>query len=250
MKNYADYAKSSISMSKDDKFIKTLDEIFERNLIKNIVESGTFKGTGSTTTIAESIIRTNSSINKFYTLEVDKKFHKIAVKNLKKFNFIKPIWGISVSPKEAVDFINNDDAIINHIKYPDIFIDTIENPKDFYINEINGQLSKITEKRNFFSNLFSVKNDNETFQENVFDHLLPNLINETPLILLDSAGGIGFFEFKTVLKHLMNSPFIIILDDVNHLKHFRSLNYIRESNNFKILNESIEDGWIIAEHKI
>lgn len=249
MKNYAEYSKGSISMSKDKKFLKTIDEVFNEYDIKVIVESGTFKGTGSTTTIAEAVIKNNIALESFYTIEVDYNFYKIAKKNLKKFKFVHPLWGLSVDQDKAISFIQNDDAIINHSNYPDVYIDTLNNPAEFYLNEINGQLSRSVKKKYRFSNFFNIRRNKDEFLKNVFDTLLPKIKTKSLLILLDSAGGIGYLEFKTVLQYLVNSEFIIILDDVHHLKHFRSLQFIRESSNFKILNESLEDGWVIARYK-
>lgn len=248
MKDYALYARSSISMSNDELFLKTIDNIFTKYPIKTIIESGTFKGTGSTTTLAKAIIKNRALIDNFYTIEVDHNFYKVAKKWLKKYKFVHPIWGLSVDESEAISFIENDEAINNHTKYPDIYIDTLTNPKDFYLNEIKGQLSK-TAKKSFIDSLFSFKSNNDFFKTNVFASLLPKVTDQIPLILLDSAGGIGFLEFNTVLKYLHNSEFIIILDDIHHLKHFRSLQYIKSSNNFQIIAENVIDGWVVARHK-
>ena len=248
MKDYAAYPRSSISMSKDEKFLNTIDGIFRDNVITTIIESGTFKGTGSTTTIAESVVRNKVDIECFYTIEVDYRFYTIAKKNLKKYKFIHPIWGLSVDQNKAISFIENDDAIKNHSNYPDVYIDTLNNPVEFYLNEINGQLSKTEKKKPFFLSLFADSKKHTEFAKNVFATLLPKVQTQTSLILLDSAGGIGFLEFKTVLEYLADAEFIIILDDIHHLKHFRSLQFIRESGNFKILNESLADGWVVAKY--
>ena len=247
MKDYALYARSSISMSNDQLFLTTIDKIFELYPIKTIIESGTFKGTGSTTTLAKAIVKSNVSIDNFYTIEVDHSFYTAAKKWLKKYDFFHPIWGMSVDENEAINFIENDEAINVHTKYPDIYIDTLINPKDFYLNEIKGQLSK-TNKQSFLSKLFNFRSQNDTFQMNVFKSLLPKVKDQMPLVLLDSAGGIGFLEFNTVLKYLGNSDFIMILDDIHHLKHFRSLKHIKSSGNFQIIAENLADGWVVARH--
>lgn len=248
MKDYAQYIKSSISMSKDQDFINTLEEIIKNNKIRYIVESGTYIGTGSTKTIADILLKNESTINKFYTIEVDDSFFQKAKKNLKKYSFVEPIWGLSVDPDEAIRFIRTDDAIINHEKHPDIFIDTLNNPIDFYTNEIKGQLSKTNKKGNFLNRLFSNNTLQKGFRTNIFKDLLPAIKNTNPIILLDSAGGIGMLEFNTVLDLMRNNSFIIILDDIHHLKHFRSLAYIENSPNFTIINMSIQDGWAIASY--
>ncbi|MEO7306363.1 MAG: hypothetical protein ABIR78_15055 [Ferruginibacter sp.] len=250
MKDYASYAKGSISMSKDTVFIDTVESIINKNDISYIVESGTYMGTGSTRTISDILVKTKKNIKKFYTIEVDNAFFRKAKKNLKKYLFVEPIWGISIDPEEAIQFVNSDDAIMNHEKYPDVFIDTLNNPVEFYTNEIRGQFSRTSLKPNLWDKIFKQRAlSEEKFRTNVFSELLPKIKDTNPIILLDSAGGIGLLEFNTVLKYMSNNKFIIILDDIHHLKHFRSLAYIENSPNFIIINKSIQDGWVIASYQ-
>ncbi len=167
-----------------------------------------------------------------------------------KYSFVEPIWGISVDPEDAIRFVSTDDAIANHQQYPDVFIDTLVNPVEFYTNEIKGKFSQINVKPGLWNKIFRKKaSSEEKFQENVFKTLLPKVRNFNPIILLDSAGGIGWLEFKTMLEYMSNNPFFIILDDIHHLKHFRSLRHVENSPKFTILNKSIEDGWVIASYK-
>jgi hypothetical protein len=250
MKDYANYAKGSISMSKDKVFIDTVERVINNNDINYIVESGTYMGTGSTRTISDILAKNKKKVTKFYTIEVDNTFYRKAKKNLKKYPFVEPIWGLSVDPEEAIRFVNTDDAISNHEKYPDVFIDTLINPVEFYTNEIKGQLSRTGIKPGLLDKIFKKKTlSKEKFQTNVFKELLPKIKNSKPIILLDSAGGIGLLEFNTVLEYMGNNEFIIILDDIHHLKHFRSLAYIENSQKFTIINKSIQDGWVIASYK-
>jgi hypothetical protein len=71
-----------------------------------------------------------------------------------------------------------------------------------------------------------------------------------PLVLLDSAGGVGFLEFKTVLQILEGSSFFIILDDIHHLKHFRSYAHIKSDPSFMILGENLQHGWVVAKKNV
>jgi hypothetical protein len=69
-----------------------------------------------------------------------------------------------------------------------------------------------------------------------------------PLIVLDSAGGIGYLEFSTVLKVMEGHPYLLLLDDICHLKHFRSYNYICSERQFAVLGERKESGWLLARY--
>lgn len=251
MKNYGEYNKWSVSMAANEKFLNSLDKLFQSENIDCIVESGTYKGTGSTKSLAESVIKNKVQLKHFYTLEVDHDLFSIAKKNLAKYPFITCLWGLSVPPKEAISFINNDDAIENHEKYPDVYIDNLENPKEFYLNEIYGKLSQ-NEKKGFFKKIKKIWNSGykkDNFKEDIFGEILPKVKNLCPLILLDSAGGIGYLEFISVMNYLKDSDFILILDDIHHLKHFRSLIDIKRDSKFTLQNFDIEDGWLIAKYR-
>jgi hypothetical protein len=61
---------------------------------------------------------------------------KIAHPNLKQFPVVDGRWGLSVGRKKAIEFIGRDPAIRNHDEYPEIFIDDVNYPVDFYTREI------------------------------------------------------------------------------------------------------------------
>jgi len=247
MKKYSDYEHASISMSKDSQFIAALTRLFSERTITHVFESGTFNGLGSTTTLAKTILSSKSKMEKFITLEVDQNFHSQAKRNLLSYSFITPVLGLSVSQSEALEFISKDAAILHHEKYPDIFIDNIEDPQGFYYNEIKGKLSQKTESWLGFLSFFRKPHLNE-FVENAFDKFLPEFKGKSSLILLDSAGGLGFFEFQKVSQLLADESYCLILDDIHHLKHFRSYETIKMDARFSILDINLDHGWLIAEH--
>jgi len=237
-------------MSADELFLAALDTLFLTNEIGAIVESGTYVGSGSSTMLAKSIIKSGKTIPAFITIEVDKSFYKKAVRNLAKYKFITPIWGLSISTAEAKAFIENDEAILHHEKYPDIFIDTLDEPASFYLNEVNGQLSRVGE-RSFFrkiKNLISPSNKT-SFEENVFERIIPPIKNVVPLFLLDSAGGLGYLEFQKVKTMMDGNTHFLILDDIHHLKHFRSYRDVSEDSNYQIIAKNLENGWLIAKYE-
>jgi hypothetical protein len=67
----------------------------------------------------------------------------------------------------------------------------------------------------------------EISQNVVVDNALELLCNNDrkQLIFLDSAGGVGYLEYLWVMnlpnEYLMNK--ILMLDDINHIKHYRSV---------------------------
>lgn len=245
MISYADHPNASISMSSKEDFTKALNRLFEENNIEYIFESGTFNGTGSTTKLANAAIVNNRQIKQFVTVERSKRFFQEAQKNLAQFAFITPVWGLTVNVAEAKEFVKQDDAINNHEKYPDIFIDNTTSPRKFYLDELDGRLSQGIKDKIKAAFTFS----KDVIEENFFQKYLPGMASKKPLILLDSAGGIGYFEFQQVMKYMAGNDFFLVLDDVHHLKHFRSYRDVKADSHFTILNENYAQGWVLAKYK-
>jgi predicted O-methyltransferase YrrM len=244
MKSYKEYARQSVSMSQDELFKETLHKLFSENTIDYVIETGTWLGTGSTRTLSEAMSAGHRP-KAYYTIESNLTFHSLARLNLLRWGFVKPIWGDTVDKKEALSFLKNDDVLKNHQKYPDVFIDTLEDPVQFYINELEGRLGKnpIINTVDWFSRMFLHK------PQDVLRQLVNQYRDTKPLILLDSAGGIGWLEYQTVRDTLGSRPYWLILDDIHHLKHFRSFRDVQLDPSFDIIAYSLADGWMIAEHK-
>jgi hypothetical protein len=80
--------------------------------------------------------------------------------------------------------------------------------------------------------------------EDLLRELLPL---ERPLICLDSAGSVGLLEFEIVTR-VQPAPYLLFLDDVNHVKHHRSMLAIeRAADHWTVLGKNMADGWLIAE---
>lgn len=238
MKLYSEYPQASIQMSEDPHLIKELKTLATADCIHYIFESGTYLGTGSTSFIANTF-KNCKNLKQFFTLEINPDFFLQAKKNLAQFSFVRCIYGLSVKYDEAIAFIKTDDAILNHHQYSDVFIDDIINPQKFYLNEIEGFLSR---KKLGLRRLLLRK------REDVIQETLAPL-KGTPLIVLDSAGGIGYLEFQKVLKIMRSKKeFYLLLDDVHHLKHFRSKLDVEADEKFKILAKSLDNGWLLAHH--
>jgi len=233
-------------MHDDNEIRALLHRIIREEKINVVIESGTYDGLGSTTFVAESFPKYSPPIS-FITIEANWKVWKRAKRNLSRFNFIKPIWGYSISIKEALRFIQQDDCLRNHKDYDNIFIDDIVDPIAFYSNEI---LAK--DKWNLFS-LFNIsrKQISKVFYhkgDNLLIHYLREYRDTKPLIVLDSAGGVGFLEFSILLKEMSSVPYLLMLDDILHIKHFRSYMHIQSDPSFTIISFNEQSGWLLAKH--
>jgi hypothetical protein len=243
MKSYKEYTRQSVSMSKDQLFQTTLTHLFSHNTIEYIIETGTWLGTGSTQTLAKAF-PADRPPKMYYTIEGNLTFHSIARFNLLKWPFVKPLWGDTVAKEKALQFIKQDAALHNHEQYPNVFIDTTEDPVSFYTNEVEGKLGKnwVINFVDWLGNTFLNR------KEDLLHTLVLKHRDDRPLVLLDSAGGIGWLEYQTVRDTLGDRPYWLILDDIHHLKHFRSFDDVQSRDDFRVIAHSLADGWMIAEH--
>ena len=108
--------------------------------------------------------------------------------------------------KGSVEFILTDDHEFPWSVQRDV--PSKDNERDFYTREINVECPT----------------------ENVLPMLINNDNNQ--LIFLDSAGGMGFYEFKEGLMTLQGDYLkqkTVIFDDVNHIKHYRSVKLLEDA---------------------
>lgn len=187
----------------------------------NIVEIGTYKGTGSTMVLVRAIEKmlTTTRVKKppkIQTIEVDYGNYTEARNNLWSFSYIEVIHGLSLNLEEARDFIQSDEAIREHEKYPEFIIDNLDDPVGFYIKEIEGKLFN--------------REETPKAEENVLSRLISEVCKKRPLFVLDGAGGCGWLEFQRVVELMGTSRYFVFLDDISHLKNFRSVLYVKRCN--------------------
>ena len=159
-------------------------------LVKNcdeVVETGTFQGNGSTKIFAET--------GKYvFTMECNAVNHQIASQNLMQYHNVAPFHALSLRREDLIRFLM-DEKFDLQTNYDSAF------PKTFYMREIG--------ERVLFENGLDLFCNNDRKQ----------------LIFLDSAGGVGYAEFLEVMSYkpeYLNNK-VLMLDDVQHIKHCRSV---------------------------
>lgn len=242
MKLYSSKPNASVTMGISPKLRSLLGEqvlAFQPGLA---IECGTYVGLGSTTMVAELFEELNPARPpRIFTLEVSFAHWQNAARNLRRFRNVRCLWGLSVTTEQARAFIKEDPVLNNHTAELDIYIDNIEDPVGFYLDEIDGKLIDPSALPGPF-----VKK--ALYREGLLSRLLARYGSKRPLILLDSAGAIGFLEFSLVREMLKDHPYLLLLDDIDHIKHFRSRRAIHEDPYFDILGEEPETGWLLARH--
>lgn len=175
--------------------------------IKDIIETGTFDGLGSTKVFAI----TGKDV---FSIECNEGNFKTASNNLRYYDNVCVIHGLSVDRE----------FLIRKLLEEDFTLDTSydsKNPKTFYMREVVQSVVQEDCLR-----LFS---DNDRRQ----------------LIFLDSAGGVGYIEFNYLMgfskDNLENK--ILVLDDCNHIKHKRSIQFLY-SLGYKVnMSSDYRFGW-------
>ncbi|MFC1576903.1 hypothetical protein ACFL42_01145 [Candidatus Omnitrophota bacterium] len=248
MKDYREKNGAAISMTEDGKLWDLVKNVVREEKIKVIIESGTYQGLGSTRKLAEAYAE-GLSPRVFCTCEASLSNYRSAVKNLARFPFVKCLWGNTVKLKEAISFIENDAVLRDHHLISDVFIDDTKDPVSYYKKECRSGLGSAGNE-SFLRQIDHLVRKLIYYQgEDLLRRLLKRYCRDSPLIVLDSAGGIGLLEFRITEEILRNYSFWLLLDDIHHLKHFRSFARIRSDPSFELIAYDQDQGWALAKHR-
>jgi hypothetical protein len=197
-----------------------------------IVETGTFHGTGTTRALYEAAKATGKS-GKFVTIECNPERAAEATKNLAGTGI--QVWtGLTLSYDQ---------------------LPTVDQIRKQFVDEADTRGGTI-----FYDHDPTVRAYNylaETDFKDVPDGLFVKAILKVKpnVILLDSAGHVGWKEFQILLDTLAEDPDIfsyplfLALDDVNHCKHAQTLEYIRNSPEWNIVSISNDrHGFAVIEY--
>lgn len=204
-----------LSLDHNDWFKSCVNSLVTNNPIEEIIETGTYQGTGSTKIFAETGLTVK-------TMECDIRNATIAISNLEKYPNVYVYHALSLPKKDLINFIASQDYDIPE----NIMIDS-DNPISFYINEVNMPVD--------------------------VENLLPDLINNEvkQLIFLDSAGGVGFAEYQYVMslpKRILKNK-ILMMDDIEHIKHYKSVADLEIHGYPVVKSEDGRFGWVnFMEH--
>lgn len=188
-----------------DLFANTITSLLNQYPTEEIIETGTFDGLGSTSIFAKTGID-------IVSIESCEDHYNLAKENLKNFSNVKLLLGSSLKYEEMENFILNDEIYNSEMVISKTLpIDGGEFSRNFYLSEVKGFKEQKPE----------------------IDNLLFDLIDNTKkqLVFLDSAGGVGYLEF---LKFMSLEPEklitkILVLDDISHIKHYRSVVYLKHN---------------------
>jgi hypothetical protein len=202
-------------------FGMTIRKVFDKIRPKNIIETGTFFGLGSTSIIASAILDLGLVDSIFYSIEVNPIHFRLALKNLHDkglSNIVEVINGLTI-------FRNQ---LPNKKKLAKDFVDK-KWPENVYIDHsISERVQMYYSETNFPS-----------VPDGILLDCLSKFEYKPDFILLDSGGHIGELEFDLVVSSVKKSC-TIALDDIYHVKHFCNMQKIERDKRFDILYLSKE----------
>lgn len=171
-------------------FEQVVNDLVNDYDFEEIVETGTFNGLGSTSVFA----KTGKYV---FTIECNKENFETSRRNLDQYQNVCVIHGLSL----------HREILIKHLINQDFDLDTTydsDYPKSFYMREISQQV----------------------VLENALDVFANN--DRKQLVFLDSAGGVGYVEFLVLMAYDGRYNKILMLDDIDHIKHKRSVEYLEK----------------------
>lgn len=177
--------------------------------VDEVIETGTFHGDGSTRVFADT--------GKYvFSVECNYNNYQIASQNLAQFQNVCVLHGLSLSKESLIKGLLHESFDLN-VTYDSKY------PKSFYMREISQNV----------------------VVENALDLLCNN--DRKQLIFLDSAGGVGYLEYLWVMdlpfEYLENK--ILMLDDINHIKHYRSVKDLIDRGFHVQISEDKRFAWSI-----
>lgn len=181
--------------------------IAEENITR-VVETGSYVGIGTTKAVLKGF-RLLGLEYEFISIEVNPDYYKQAVANNLGTN---------------ATFLNGL-SIPRYLEPIDISFDGV--PDNIIVDHLSHQYEKYRTEINF----------------NVPDDLLAVACRINPeLIILDSAGHLGYIELQYTLKLMAGKSYYLILDDIGHVKHYHSMQFINERpDEFEVIWQSPDD---------
>lgn len=176
----------------------------------SILETGTYNGLGSTSAILHGLRDANIDPFSFISIESNEQNYKEACKNLEEeiYKGTLVLMHANSLPSEIMP------RMVYEV--PDHVITDHADPMK-YLKEVPVDI-----------------------EDDGIYRAMALLDNRPDMVLLDSAGHLGFLEFEYVCK-LAESSFVLILDDTLHRKHYDTMQFIKANpTDFNILKESKE----------
>jgi hypothetical protein len=215
----------TISPPERGEFETAIRRTVERFKPQNVIETGTYLGNGTTRILFEAL-KEYSPYFTLVTIESKYEYYKVASAHYRNYPEVVCLHGLTI-PRSQLPTLE------------EIQRETVENE----VPGIYHDHSKDTRAALYF----------QEQQTDGPDGLLGIALNalacKPDLVLLDSAGHLGFREF-TFLMSMVKAPFVLIADDARHVKHHQTFVSIHTDLRWEMLGMGDERfGWFAARFK-
>lgn len=198
-------------------FAAALAETIRTLKPRKILETGTFYGDGSTRIIADALREGGVTDYEFYTIEVNPVRAEGARKNLVDTRVVVEN-GLTVR-RDMLPGFEEIAASCAQAEEQGMTVDYDE-----------------TERRQRYFD----ETDFCDVPEEMLATVLGRFDGRPDFVLLDSGGHMGYLEFNYLLERLAG-PCVLALDDIKHVKHYKSFQQILKDPRFTVLASDTED---------
>jgi hypothetical protein len=198
-------------------FAAALAEVVRTLKPRKILETGTFYGDGSTRIIADALRESGVTDYEFYTIEVNPVRAEGARRNLADTKVLVEN-GLTVR-RDMLPGFEEIGACCAKAEELGMTVDYDENER----------------RQRYFE-----ETDFCDVPEEMLATVLDRFDGRPDFVLLDSAGHMGYLEFNYLLERLRGSC-VMALDDIKHVKHYKSFQQILKDPRFTILSSDDED---------
>jgi len=198
-------------------FATALAETIRTLKPRKLLETGTFYGDGSTRIIADALKEGGVTNYEFYTIEVNPMRAEGARKNLIDTKVVVEN-GLTVR-RDMLPGFDEIGASCVQAEEQGMTVDYDE-----------------TERRQRYFE----ETDFCDVPEEVLAAVLDRFDGRPDFVLLDSAGHMGYLEFRYLLERLKGAC-VLALDDIKHVKHYKSFQHILTDPRFTVLARDNDD---------
>jgi hypothetical protein len=210
----------------DSQFARSVHDVFSRIRPRRIIETGTYFGTGTTTIIASALRDLGIDDAQFVSIEVNPRNIQRATANLAKA-------GLSVE-------------LIHGLSVPRNMLPTLEQIEKELVKSVMAEGLIVDHEENQRAALYFAETNFVDLPDDTLGNVLRRFDHRPDFVLLDSGGHMGWVEFRYVIQQL-RGPCHIALDDIYHVKHHRSFQFIQRDARFELVTASEEKfGFCIA----
>ena len=207
------------AVSGQSQFARAIGQLFEAERPRRLIETGTYLGLGSTSVLARALKDAEVTDATFYSIEVNPDHYRRAVINLSR-------QGLNVST-------------LNGLSVPRSLLPTREQIERDYVLGPTEDDVYIDHEEPQRAELYHRETDYPDLADDLLGRCLKRFDYRPDFVLLDSAGHLGHVEYQYVLR-LLAGPCYVALDDIYHVKHFRSFQEMRADPRFELVSVSEE----------